>query len=110
MKETWEARAAAKRAATLDKIPLEWILSSEDLKQANRQRDTTGCFIEEFLDRETVSITSLKTVQILNAISNQESTATKVVRAFCQRAAVAHQIVSLGTKLPKNLKITQLRL
>ncbi|KAL5589039.1 hypothetical protein FOBRF1_015567 [Fusarium oxysporum] len=92
MKEKWEARASAKRAATLDKIPLEWRLSSEDLERAHCQRDITGSFIEQFLCKETVSITSLKTVGILNAVSKQELTTTRVVGAFCQRAAVAHQV------------------
>ncbi|KAH7214214.1 amidase signature domain-containing protein [Fusarium oxysporum] len=92
MKETWEARASAKRAATLDKIPLEWRLSSEDLERAHCQRDITGSFIEQFLCKEAVSITSLKTVGILNAVSKQELTTTRVVGAFCQRAAVAHQV------------------
>ncbi|KAF5580562.1 general amidase [Fusarium pseudoanthophilum] len=91
-KSSWESRAAAKRAATLDKIPPEWRLSSEDLERAQSQRDITGPFIEQFLEKDTVSITALKTVEILNAVSEQEFTATKVVRAFCQRAAVAHQI------------------
>ncbi|TVY65140.1 Acetamidase [Fusarium oxysporum f. sp. cubense] len=92
MKETWEARASAKRAATLDKIPLEWKLSSEDLERAHCQRDITGSFIEQFICKKAVSITSLKTVGILNAVSEQELTTTRVVRAFCQRAAVAHQV------------------
>ncbi|KAF5243793.1 hypothetical protein FANTH_7987 [Fusarium anthophilum] len=93
MDETsWEARAAAKRAATLDKIPSEWRLSPEDLKRAQDQCDITKPFIEHFLDEETVSVTSLETVKILNAVSAQELTATNVARAFCQRAAVAHQI------------------
>ncbi|KAI1009060.1 hypothetical protein LB504_001961 [Fusarium proliferatum] len=89
---SWEARAAVKRAATLDKIPSEWRLSSEDLEHAHSQRDITGSLIERFLDDETASITSLKTVEILNTVSEQELTTMKVVRAFCQRAAVAHQI------------------
>ncbi|KAF5635107.1 general amidase [Fusarium tjaetaba] len=91
-KSSWESRAAAKRAATLDKIPPEWRLSSEDLERAQSQRDITGSFIEQLLDEDTVSITALKTVEILNALSERELPATKVVRAFCQRAAVAHQI------------------
>lgn len=101
---SWEARAAVKRAATLDKIPSEWRLSSEDLEQAHSQRDITGSFIEQFLDEETVSITSLKTVQILIAVSEQELTTTEVVRAFCRRAAVAHQIVSTSKVLRNSLQ------
>ncbi|KAI1046745.1 hypothetical protein LB505_006769, partial [Fusarium chuoi] len=89
---SWEARAATKRAATLDKIPSEWRLSSEDLERARSRRDITGSFIEQFFDKEIVSITSLKTVGIFNAVSKQELTTTEVVRAFCRRAAVAHQI------------------
>lgn len=101
---SWEARAAVKRAATLDKIPSEWRLSSEDLEHAHSQRDITGSFIERFLDEETASITSLKTVEILKAVSEQELTTMKVVRAFCQRAAVAHQIVSTSEVLCKSLQ------
>lgn len=101
---SWEARAATKRAATLDKIPSEWRLSSEDLERARSRRDITGSFIEQFFDKEIVSITSLKTVGIFNAVSKQELTTTEVVRAFCRRAAVAHQIVSTSRALCKSLQ------
>ncbi|KAF4337158.1 general amidase [Fusarium beomiforme] len=78
--------------STLDKIPSKWRLSSKDLERAPQQRDITGSFIEQFLDEETISITSLKTVRVLKALSERQLTATRVVTAFCQRASVAHQI------------------
>ncbi|KAJ4252896.1 hypothetical protein NW762_010802 [Fusarium torreyae] len=92
MRMSWEAQAAAKRAATLNKIRPEWRLSSEDLERARQQRDITGSFIEKFLDKETVSITSMKSLQITSAVADRTWSATQVATAFCKRAAIAHQI------------------
>ncbi|RKK80144.1 Acetamidase [Fusarium oxysporum] len=89
---SWEARAAAKRAATLAKINPRWRLAPEDLERARQQRDLTGSFIEEFLDKDTVSVTSMNSLPILAAIRDRKLTATEVATAFCKTAAVAHQI------------------
>jgi amidase len=90
---SWEARAAAKRAATLAKIPPQWRLAPEDLERASEQRDLTGSFINGLLDKQTVSITSLDSLPILESISSGRLSATEVTTAFCKTAAVAHQIV-----------------
>lgn len=95
----WEAQAAAKRAATLAKINPRWRLAPEDLERARHQRDLTGLFIQEFLDADTVSITSMNSLPILAAIRDQKLSATEVVTAFCKTAAVAHQIVSSALQL-----------
>ncbi|KAM6521671.1 hypothetical protein FSOLCH5_006427 [Fusarium solani] len=89
---SWEARAAAKRAATLAKIPPQWRLAPEDLDRASEQRDLTGSFINGLLDKQTVSITSLDSLPILESISSGRLSATEVTTAFCKTAAVAHQI------------------
>ncbi|RGP69091.1 putative general amidase [Fusarium longipes] len=91
-KVSWQDQAAAKRAETLDKISPEWKLSEKDLKHARQQRDITGFFIQQFLDNESISITSMKTAPILTALKERRLSAVQVVRAFCKRAAVAHQI------------------
>ncbi|KAF4948536.1 hypothetical protein FSARC_13708 [Fusarium sarcochroum] len=92
MRISWEAQAAAKRAATLNKIRPEWRLPSEDLERARQQRDITGSFIEKFLDAETISITSMKSLKIAATVADRTWSATQVATAFCKRAAIAHQI------------------
>ncbi|KAF9772265.1 hypothetical protein IL306_010047 [Fusarium sp. DS 682] len=89
---SWEDRAAAKRAATLAKINPRWRLGPEDLERARQQRDLTGSFIEEFLDKDTVSVVSMNSLPILEAIRDRKLSATEVVTAFCKTAAIAHQI------------------
>jgi hypothetical protein len=93
-KISWKARAVAKRAATLDKIHPDWRLSSRDIERARQQRDLTGSFIEQFLDEKMVSITSMKSPEIVKAVAERSISAAQVVQAFCKRAAVAHQIVN----------------
>jgi amidase len=93
-KISWEARAAAKRAATLDKIHPDWRLPSRDIERARQQRNLTGSFIEQFLDEKMVSITSMNSPEIVKAVAERNVSASEVARAFCKRAAVAHQIVN----------------
>lgn len=92
--ESWEQRAQNKRESTLNCIPSKWRLKISDLDRAGRQRDLTGHFIEGFLDPETVQITALDTTEIVAALQNRTLSAVQVTTAFCQTAAVAHQIVS----------------
>ena len=91
--DSWKDRAAAKRAETLNKIRPEWRLSADYLELANQQRDITGPFIEQFLDKDEISITSMTSVPLLNALAERKWSAVQVATAFCRRAAVAHQIV-----------------
>jgi len=95
--DSWKDRAATKRAETLNKIHPEWRLTADDLERANQQRDITGPFIEQFLDKDEVSITSLASVPLLKALAERKWSAVQVATAFCRRAAVAHQIVGYST-------------
>ncbi|PSK37312.1 hypothetical protein B9Z65_2054 [Elsinoe australis] len=90
--EAWEEKAAAKRTANLSKIRAEWRLSSDDLDRAKQQLNLSGPFIQQFLDETDISITSLDSVALVEAIKSREYTAVQVATAFCHRAAVAHQI------------------
>lgn len=91
---SWQAKAAAKRAETLAKIPSQWRLSPADLEKAAAHRDLTGAFIRQFLDKDDVSVVSMDSVPLVNAISAGKLSALSVTTAFCKTAAVAHQIVS----------------
>ena len=98
----WEARAAAKRASTLEKIPWRWRLSPKDLERAAEQQNLTGAFIQQFLDEQDISIISMDSVPLANALMEGTLTAVQVTTAFCKTAAVAHQIVSIYSKLYTN--------
>ncbi|KAJ4127012.1 hypothetical protein NW768_008633 [Fusarium equiseti] len=91
-KNSWNDRAAAKRTETLNKINSKWRLSADDLEQAKQQRDITGRFIEQFLEKDEISITAMTSVPLLKALSERKLSAVQVATAFCKRAAVAHQI------------------
>ena len=92
--QPWQETAAAKRASILSSIPRKWHLTSSDLEKAAEQRDLTGPFIQEFLEQETIDITSRDTVSIVSLLQKRELSAVQVTTAFCQAAAVAQQIVS----------------
>lgn len=89
---SWQARAAAKKTDTLNKIPPKWRLSPTDLGKAQKQRDLTGPFIQQFLEKEEVSIILRDSVEIVEDIKTAKLTAVQVASAFCKTAAIAHQI------------------
>ena len=92
--QTWQEKAEAKRAKTKSKIPEEWTLNKDDLAAAKEQRQLSGPFIESFLDGRELEITSNDSVPLLAKIRSGHYTALQVTKAFCKRAAIAHQIVS----------------
>lgn len=93
-RNSWETRAAEKRASTLGKIPPEWRLDPADLGRAKKQRDLTGPFIQQFLEPGEIAIISRDSVEIADAIRKGALTAVAVTTAFCKTAAIAHQLVS----------------
>jgi amidase len=94
---TWQEKAEAKREKNRSKIPEEWTLTKEDLVAAKKQRQLSGPFIESFLDGHELEITSNDSVPLLSKVRSGHYTALQVTKAFCKRAATAHQIVSLDS-------------
>jgi amidase len=92
--QTWENKAAEKRASILAKIPAEWMLSPNKLEEAAQQRDITGSFIQKFLTAAEVDIVTRDSVQIVDAVRDGSLTALQVTYSFCKTAAIAHQIVT----------------
>lgn len=93
MAEGWKGKAAAKRAATLDKIPLEWRLNQMELDKASKQRDLTGSFIQQYLTQDEMDVTQQDATALVSKIKQGEYTARRVCVAFCKAAAIAHQMV-----------------
>lgn len=89
----WKARAEAKVADTLSKIPVEWRLEQDVIDAAKNRRQLTGDFIFDLLDRETIQIISHDSKELVDFIGRKEYTSLEVAQAYCKTAAVAHQIV-----------------
>lgn len=89
----WEEAAQAKKASLLQLIPQEWQLHPADIPLPTRQRNVTD-YIRRFLDPHQLEITDSHVIAILEKIRSSEWTALEVTRAFCHRAALAHQLVN----------------
>lgn len=57
-------------------------------------RRTSGPFIENILNQSTRDLTAKPSVELVENLRRGSNTAYEVTSAFCQRAAVAHQIVN----------------
>ena len=92
----WQDIVRQKRAATLAKIPDQWMLAEETLAAAKKQRSIAGRFFESLLDDAASTITTSSNDTLLARMAGGELSAVSVVSAFCRRAAYAHQLVRLA--------------
>ncbi|KAI1506266.1 amidase signature domain-containing protein [Biscogniauxia marginata] len=91
----WKVNAAAKVAADNNKIPKEWLLNPEVIRESKSRRSIAGEFIESLLDAETLHITSMDVPDLVQGMSDGKLKAVQVTASFCKRAAYAHQLSSL---------------
>lgn len=87
----WKQAAAKKRDSVLALIPEEWRIPPPP--PASSQRNVTGSFVQQYLQQKEIDITESDAVEIVKKASSGEWTALEITRAFCHRAAVAHQLV-----------------
>lgn len=92
MPEDWKKTADAKRESILAAIPKEWHL--EKIPSPEEQKDVTGKYVQQFLTDKEVEITETDAVGIVEKTTSGAWTAVDVIKAFCHRAAIAHQLVS----------------
>ena len=90
MSSSWQDAAAKKRDAISALIPVEW--RSESTPSVQEQVDVTD-FIKQYLSEEELAITESDAEQIVGKTTSGAWSAEKVARAFCHRAALAHQLV-----------------
>ncbi|RMY56381.1 hypothetical protein D0865_03685 [Hortaea werneckii] len=88
----WKAAGKAKAESVLNLIPKEWRL--EKIPSAEEQRDVTGSYIQRFLSKEEIAITETDAVGIVKQTTSGAWSAVEVAKAFCHRAALAHQLVN----------------
>ena len=92
MASDWQKAATGKRDAILATIPQKWKLSN--IPTSEEQKDVTQ-YVQQFLDKKEVDITETDAVGIAEKIAGGEWSAVDVTEAFCHRAAIAHQLVSI---------------
>lgn len=90
MTTSWQDAAAKKREAISALIPKEWRI--ENLPSVKEQVDVTD-YVKQFLSKEELGITESDADQIVEKTTSGSWTAEEVTRAFCHRAALAHQLV-----------------
>lgn len=88
----WKQIATQKRDSVNALIPEEWRLKS--VPSAEEQRDITGTYLHQYLSSKEVEITETDAVGIAAKTTKGEWTAVEVTKAFCHRAALAHQFLS----------------
>lgn len=92
MSSSWESRAAEKRKAIDESIPVKWRLKT--IPSPEEQKDITGPCIQRFLDPKEIEITETDVVGIAEKIAHGIWSAVEVLEAFCHRASLAHQFVN----------------
>jgi len=91
--QSWQNVAKAKRDSIHHSFPEEWVIGS--IPSADSQRNVTGDYVRKFLSDAEIKITETDAVGIVQKTSSGDWTAEDVTRAFCHRAAIAHQVVIL---------------
>ena len=91
MADDWKKTAKDKADSVLSLIPKEWRI--ENVPSPQEQRDVTGSYIHQFLSKEEIEITESDAVGIVTQTSAGRWKCVDVAKAFCHRAALAHQLV-----------------
>ncbi|WPG98228.1 Hypothetical protein R9X50_00101600 [Acrodontium crateriforme] len=91
MAASWETTAKAKAQSILDLIPAEWRLSH--IPSIAEQRDVSGSYAHQFLSASEIEITETDAVGIVAKTTTGQWSAVDVAKAFCHRAAIAHQLL-----------------
>ncbi|MCJ1436725.1 hypothetical protein MMC27_006107 [Xylographa pallens] len=90
----WQSVAQAKKASLLSLIPVRWRLKPSDIPSVAALRDVSG-YICRFLTPQELAITNSTAVKVLANARSGEWSAVEITRAFCHRAAIAHQLVEI---------------
>ncbi|KAF2485586.1 amidase signature domain-containing protein [Neohortaea acidophila] len=92
MSSNWQNLAKTKVDSVLNLIPKEWRI--EKVPSVEEQPDVTGKYIHQFLSHQEIEITESDAVSIVAHTSSGKWKSVDVAKAFCHRAALAHQLVN----------------
>jgi amidase len=90
MANDWKNLAEIKRNAILAAIPEEWRIKNPSIKE---QIDVTGSYVHQYLSKREIEITETTADDIVKQTTTGAWTAVEVTKAFCHRAALAHQLL-----------------
>ncbi|KAE7996952.1 hypothetical protein FH972_001628 [Carpinus fangiana] len=88
----WKQAASRKADSVNALIPHEWRIPSPPSNQ--EQVDITGSYVQQFLSAQEIEITEADAAFIAKKTASGEWTAVDVTKAFCHRAALAHQLLN----------------
>ncbi len=91
MTSDWKKTAKDKADSVVALIPKEWRL--EKIPSIEEQRDVTG-YVQQYLSKEEILITETDAVGIVAHTSSGKWKSVDVAKAFCHRAALAHQLLN----------------
>jgi amidase len=97
-KAQWEILAAGKLQSLLEAIPKEWIIPQEIIDQFDKRDSLIDIPHESkvFTSEELEYTDSSATVLVQKLCSGKWSSEA-ITRAFCKRAAIAHQLVRMAS-------------
>ena len=98
----WQQRAKAKRDNVLSLIPEPWRIQ---IPSASEQRDVTGDYVWQYLSGREKEITEIDAEGIVKKTTSGAWSAEEVARAFAHRAALAHQLVGIVSRLPFSARL-----
>lgn len=88
--------ARTKQEQRQQRIPKEWLLTGEQLQSDHILDVPRHCGI--LTDREIQITEASDAVDVVETISSGKYSAREVAVAFCKRAAIAQQLVRIGTR------------
>ena len=88
----WSVVAAARRERIYGDIPKAWLLNTQEYHDVPPIEVPRRC---GHLTNNELRLTELRAVDIVEAVRNYQLTAAEVMLAFCKRATIAHQLVSM---------------
>lgn len=92
MSTDWKAIGKDKANEIFNRIPKEWRI--EKVPSIQEQPDVTGAYIHQYLSKQEIEITETDAVGIVTHTSSGKWKSVDVAKAFCHRAALAHQLVN----------------
>lgn len=91
---SWQLKVNEKRHQLRSKIPSEWILDDQTLKDLKDHKKDLASKLDDLCTDEENSITHSTILKLKELIAVKEVTCFDVSYAFCHRAALVHQVVN----------------
>lgn len=89
----WKKAGKDKADSVLNKIPKEWRIA--EIPSIESQRNVSGAsYWKQHLSEKELEITESDAVDIVKSTTTGVWSAVDVAKAFCHRAAIAHQILN----------------